>query len=283
MITRFDWMQIPFCDFADILQMCLPVFVLLLKDCFLFIIRTLKENEFLSFRFAAYIIGPLLFAFGFIFYMSKTTSNGGLDVLLITFLLFLSSWSFFSVAKELNKIKEKHMEARFAWMKHSLDVHTNFLHDELHRYQELRNLLDHEKIEQAKNKLDESSDQLTKLFHDLACNSLPLRLVLLERKTELENNGLKISTTIIDPDLPNLSLPTQFDFYSSILDFIIEHSCQGVLSIRQEKRENRVLLTILFSVKENEHTQPSQIVYIAGFPAMFSQNSHKGRLVFHIL
>lgn len=282
-MSLFCWVQIPFCDFGNIMQMGLPVLILLLRDCIFFIIHALKKNEFLSIQSLFYIIGPLLFGLGFIFYMAKTTSHGGLDVLFISVLLCLSSWSLIAFTKELNKIKAKHMEARFAWMNHSLKVHTDFLHDELHRYQTLQGLLDEGKIEQVKDKLNKASNQLTELFHDLSCNSLPLRLALLERKSELEDKGLKISITVIDPDFPNISLPTQFDFYLSILDFVVAHSCQGVLSIRQEKSESYILLTILFSMKEIGRSQSAQIVYIGGFPAQFIRDSNRGKLFFHIL
>lgn len=282
MMIQFQWAQIPFCDLTDILQINSPVMVLLIIRSFPFFFRRLKEYRSLTFRSAVYIAVPLIFGIGLIVYMSKTTSNGGNDVVLFALLLLLSGISLFLFSKELNSIREEQMEARFAWMKHSLDAHSAFLHDELHRYQMIGNFLDHGQIEQAKNKLHESSEQLTVLFHDLACNSLPLSLALMERKKELDHRKLKISTTILCPDLPGLSLPAQFDLYLNILDFVLEYCGPGVLSIHQEKNESHIILTVAFSMKENAHDQFPDRICISGYPTTFSYSINKGKLILAI-
>lgn len=226
----------------------------------------------------ALLVGPLAFGLGLTAYMAKTTSRGGNDTLLVAILLVWSGWSLFRFARRLHILEIEQMKARFAWMQHSMEAHTTFLHDELHRYQKIESDLNAGKIDAARKTLNEASSELTELFHDLSANSLPLRLALLERKTDLQNKHLKISTTIIDPDFSSLSLPEQLDLYLGILDFVLEHARAGVLVLRQEKKHDHLVLTAMFSMDSSIYK--NSMHKIGKHSIRFVQDQGKGTLIF---
>ncbi len=164
-------------------------------------------------------------------------------------------------------------------MKHSLDAHTAFLHEELHPYENIRAALDQNEIKQAQEILEKASGKLTSLFHELAVHSLPLRLALLEHKPALDEKRMKVAATILSPDLPGLSLPQQLDLYMDTLQFVCRHAADdGIISIRQETENGQVVLTIRFSLCSRSSLDPSRTIRIQGHRARFMQTGEKGIL-----
>lgn len=249
--------------------------LIVLKNCFCPALRACRLRP----RSMLLMAGPILFGIGLMIYMAKTTSSGGNDAVLAGFFMLWSGWCVFLFAKELDAVREEQMNARFAWMKHSLDAHTAFMHEELHRYENIRAALDQNEIRQAREILETASGELTGLFHELAVHSLPLRLALLEQKPALDEKRMKVAVTILSPDLPGLSLPQQLDLYLDILQFVCRHATDdGIVSIRQETVNSQVVLTVRFSLCSRSSLDPSRTIRIQGHRARFMQTGEKGIL-----
>lgn len=197
---------------------------------------------------------PFGFVLVWIIFGSIHTQNGGFDVVVGGIWLLLSLISLFWLAKlaekEKQKVLQEEMKKRYDLFKEQQDRKFAFVHDQLHLYTQIYDLLERDQIIQAKTKLDKEALFLAEKLQKISCPSPVLGSVLDQYEKAFPQNHIIVQTQI-ETELPDwMALENQQLFYARLVGADFQaclDSSVRIISLVQAKRHGSLLVRLSVS------------------------------------
>lgn len=228
-----------------------------------------------------YSWGVLILPIFTIFFIYKIGSyyelvNNHKDILFIVFGLFLSNililYFFYMSIQTIRlkavlieeKLKREKMNLKYKLLNQHYQMNFDFLHDLLHRGNELYKYFLENKQEELGKGIEELNLIAFKEFNAIYSNNLALNTVINENLSLIRNLNLEIRTEILS-DLSFIPYDVQIDFFtiliSTVLDIVEkQRNLSAYLFIRVFKRGSNLLIRTTFSSNEEKGIKDEIII-----------------------
>lgn len=160
--------------------------------------------------------------------------------------------------KELDELKRKDLilKSKYDLLNQNYKTNIKFLHDSLHLYSQLNHLIDNNKIDQAKELIDLTANKSAKDLYQFYTNSPVLSAIILEHQDILQKNNIKVTTTIKNDELDNISLYEKTNLFSILFDCALisclnSNSKFKSISIKTDKLRNQNIIQVSFSATQD--------------------------------
>lgn len=149
-------------------------------------------------------------------------------MVLILFILsnILNAFILFLIVRSTNikadlKIQEhkaKTLELKYQLVSQHYLYNFNFLHELLHCYTDINNLIDNHEYNKVKEKVNTLMDDTYKEFNSIYSNSIVLNYLINERLQYHKNNHIHCTTIIEDEKINQLDIDVQYNLFAYILN-----------------------------------------------------------------
>lgn len=217
--------------------------------------KILNEEQMTRITFASLIplIMTILFALGVRDFTTWVNNESSylvifIALIIISLLSILYQHNYYLKKKLQNDYKLAHVEqemlkSRYDLLNKHYRENFNFLHNLLHSINHLNMTLESTNIDAAKNELEILSKEVFEKYSMIYTNSPVISAILNDRQELIERNQIIVSTTLIDDVFDNLDISKQMEFFSIIIDVILE-SCIS------SKKEHKILIIKSNSIGE---------------------------------
>lgn len=178
-------------------------------------------------------------------------------VLMITFLYAIKSYRLQNEL-ELQAFKDKYSSTKFALLDYQYKTSFEYLHSILDHCQKLSILLNENKINELGSELNTLTETTFKSFNNIYTNSLIMNTLINSRIHIINENDIKILSTLEYNDFTFIDFCDQIDIFSNILDFAIESTIecktQKDILIKSKLKGKQIIIQYIFGCLEDKDT-----------------------------
>ena len=238
------------------------LFILFFISIYIYILKNLKRLyslKYIKFIFIFPILTILWFGDIDCSYFLSTSTTDLFDLLsipvlnLLLFIITLLTTNYISLKKQKELFNSK-----YELLQQHYDYNFKFLHDLLHRCNQLNIQFDNQNYENAKEILNQLTQTTYKEFNAIYSQSLVLNYVINSHLNTFIENNIDIKTTVETP-LNHLDLQIQFQLFEYLLNFSIESCLKSdqknkMIIIKSKEQANHLFLKITLpyvAIKKN--------------------------------
>lgn len=244
-------------SFSYLLGLCLSFILLVIFNlCYIKLYNFIYKNEIPKYSWIIFIT-PLMTIFLLVgennyFKILKDFPQYGTVIILFILSNILTAYILFLIIRstniKANLIFEKHktetLELKYQLISQHYSYNFNFLHELLHTYTDINQLIEEKKYEETKKKINILMDNTYKEFNSIYSNSIVLNYLINERLQNFKNNNICCTTVIEDEKINTLNFDIQYELFN----LIIQH---GEKQAQNFDRSHRIILIKAKTVLNN--------------------------------
>lgn len=214
-----------------LLGLCLSYILLITFNlCYLKLSRYIKNNDIPKYTWIIFI-APLITILLLVsendyFKILKNFPQYGMVLILFILYNILNAFILFLIIRSTNiksdlKLQEhkaKTLELKYQLVSQHYLYNFNFLHELLHSYKDINNLINKHEYNKVKEKVNTLMDDTYKEFNSIYSNSIVLNYLINERLQYHKNNHIHCTTIIEDEKINQLDIDVQYNLFAYILN-----------------------------------------------------------------
>lgn len=218
-------------SFSYLLGLCLSYILLVIFNlCYIKLSKYIKNNDIPKYTWIIFI-APLITILLLVsendyFKTLKDFPQYGMVLILFILSNILNAFILFLIVRSTNikadlKLQEhkaKTLELKYQLVSQHYLYNFNFLHELLHCYTDINNLIDNHEYNKVKEKVNTLMDDTYKEFNSIYSNSIVLNYLINERLQYHKNNHIHCTTIIEDEKINQLDIDVQYNLFAYILN-----------------------------------------------------------------
>jgi hypothetical protein len=154
--------------------------------------------------------------------------------------------------KKEAQYKEEILKLKYQLLEQHYSNNFNFLHKLIHNCNEINNLMDNKKYDEADKMIKELTNISIKEYNSIYTNYAVLNNVINQYKNELTLYNIEIKSVILYNEFHRLSLQNQIDLFTTLLDLAI-NNCKTVMDdnriiiIKTTSNSYQIIIQVIFS------------------------------------
>lgn len=224
--------------------------------CYIKLYNFIYKNEIPKYSWIIFIT-PLMTIFLLVsennyFIILRDFPQYGTVIILFILSNILTAYILFLIIRSTNikanlifeKNKTETLELKYQLISQHYSYNFNFLHELLHTYTDINQLLENKKYEAVKKKINLLMDTTYEEFNSIYSNSIILNYLINEKLQNFKDNSIHCITVIEDEKINTLDFDVQYELFKLILQ-------NGEKQAQNFDRNNRIILIKAKTVLHN--------------------------------